>query len=147
MPPKVLTQVNKLESDALNHDRNANNAMLVYNQLMAQYALTGKKSDYDNAQQNLKKAQDEQKKAADLRQQEATLLGPYNGASYEDHSRGYNGIYGGFVARTIKVENKTHVHYDETLRTAGPVNHYEIVNWFEDDLSRNSAGGPETFWW
>ena len=21
-----------------------------------------------------------------------------------------------------------HVHYDETLRTAGPVNHYEIVN-------------------
>ena len=69
------------------------------------------------------------------------------GGSAEDHAQGYNGIYGGFVARTIKVANKTHVHYDETLRTAGPVNHYEIVNWFEDDLSRDSVGGPEMFWW
>ena len=69
------------------------------------------------------------------------------GGSAADHAQGYNGIYGGFVARTIKVANKTHVHYDETLRNAGPVNHYEIVNWFEDSLSRDATGGTEQFWW
>ena len=147
VPITVQLKVNKLEGDAINHDNNANNAMTTYNQQMARYTLTGNKSDYDNAQKSLQKAQDETRKAADLRQQEATLLGPYNGASYDDHSRGYNGIYGGFVARTIKVESKTHVHYDETLRTAGPVNHYEIVNWFEDNLSHDAAGGAEMFWW
>ncbi len=64
-----------------------------------------------------------------------------------DHAQGYNGIYGGFVSSTITVAQKTHVHYDETLRTAGPVNHYEIVNWFEDNASRDATGGTEQFWW
>ena len=54
----------------------------------------------------------------------------------DDHLRGYNGLYGSFVARTIEVKSKTHVHYDEALRAAGAVNHYEIVNWFEDNVSR-----------
>ena len=56
-------------------------------------------------------------------------------------------LYGAFIGKTITVANKTPLHYDETLRTAGPVNHYEIVNWFEDNLSRDAVGGPETFWW
>ena len=76
-----------------------------------------------------------------------SLRGTLTSSQADDHARGYNGIYGGFVARTIVVAAKTHIHYDETLRTAGPVNHYEIVNWFEDDLSRNTQGGAETFWW
>ena len=54
----------------------------------------------------------------------------------DDHLRGYNGLYGSFVARTIEVKSKTHVHYDEALRAAGSVNHYEVVNWFEDNVSR-----------
>ena len=147
VPPPIRAKADKLERDAVNKDNEAANQMTNYNNQMADYYKNGNQSSYQNAQQSLKKAQDAKNQAAALRQQEATLLGPYNSASADDHSRGYNGIYGGFVARTIKVENKTHVHYDETLRTAGPVNHYEIVNWFEDDLSRNSAGGPETFWW
>ena len=40
-----------------------------------------------------------------------------------------------------------HVHYDETLRTAGPVNHYEIVNWFEDNVSHGAVGSTTAFWW
>ena len=68
-------------------------------------------------------------------------------SSATDHALGYNGIYGGFVARTITVADKTHVHYDETLRTAGPVNHYEIVNWFEDNVSHGAVGSTTAFWW
>ena len=51
------------------------------------------------------------------------------------------------MAKTITVANKTHVHYDETLRQAGPVNHYQIVSWFEDNISRDAVGGTEQFWW
>ena len=40
-------------------------------------------------------------------------------SSAADHALGYNGIYGGFVSKSITVAQKTHVHYDETLRTAG----------------------------
>ena len=54
----------------------------------------------------------------------------------DDHLSGYNGLYGSFAARTIEVKSKTHVHYDEALRAAGSVNHYQIVNWFEDNVSR-----------
>ncbi len=54
-----------------------------------------------------------------------------------DHANGYNGVYGGFVARTITVGSKTHVHYDEALRQAGPVNHYTITNWYEDNASHS----------
>ena len=64
-----------------------------------------------------------------------------------DHSAGYNGIYGAFVGKTITVEAMTHVHYDQTLQEAGPVNHYEIVNWTEDTLSHDTPGTAEQFWW
>ena len=117
--------------------------------------LQGKHGDDDDDDDNAKKIRNDQTKiTADetqitqLQQQISVLIdSAAPTSSAEDHARGYSGIYGGFVARTIKVGSKTHVHYDETLRNAGPVNHYEIVNWFEDDLSRDSAGGPETFWW
>ena len=163
IPKKVQQQVDKLEKDAVKADADAAKAMNDYNNDMARYnqsllgpagplgPVTGPLApvnpDYAKAQQDLAKAQQATAKAASLRQQEATLLGQYNQATYEDHVRGYNGIYGGFVARTIKVESKTHIHYDETLRTAGPVNHYEIVNWFEDNISHDAAGGVEKFWW
>jgi hypothetical protein len=52
-----------------------------------------------------------------------------------DHASGYNGIYGSFVAHKITVGSKTHIHYDEALRQAGPVNHYSITNWYEDNAS------------
>ena len=98
--------------------------------------------------QDLTQIANDQTQIATLQQQLATLDGSLNPASSDDdHAQGYNGIYGGFVARTIKVAGKTHIHYDETLRTAGPVNHYEIVNWFEDNLSHDAAGGTEAFWW
>ena len=64
-----------------------------------------------------------------------------------DHSAGYNGIYGAFIGNTVTVEAMTHVHYDVTLQQAGPVNHYQIANWFEDNLSRDAPGGAEQFWW
>ena len=86
-------------------------------------------------------------KVAQTQVQIESLQGTLMASQAEDHARGYNGIYGGFVARTITVAEKTHVHYDETLRTAGPVNHYEIVNWFEDNASRDAIGGAERFWW
>ncbi len=76
-----------------------------------------------------------------------TLQGTATASQTDDHARGYNGIYGGFVARSILVESATHVHYDETLRQAGPVNHYQIVSWFEDNISRDATGGTEQFWW
>ncbi len=86
-------------------------------------------------------------KVAQTQVQILSLQGNLTSSQADDHARGYNGIYGGFVARTITVAAKTHVHYDETLRTAGPVNHYEIVNWFEDHASRDATGGAERFWW
>ncbi len=87
------------------------------------------------------------KEIAKIQAQVNALAGTTTTATSTDHARGYNGIYGGFVAKTITVANKTHVHYDETLRQAGPVNHYQIVSWFEDNASRDAVGGPELFWW
>jgi hypothetical protein len=72
---------------------------------------------------------------------------PPTPAQKDDHAAGYNGIYGAFVGRTITVEAMTHVHYDQTLQQAGPVNHYEIVNWTEDNLSHDAPGTAEQFWW
>ena len=99
------------------------------------------------AQKDQQQIATDQQQAAALRAQEAALSGANTQAPTTTMSRGYNGIYGGFVARTVTVENKTHLHYDETLRSAGPVNHYEVVNWFEDNLGRDQAGGAERFWW
>ncbi len=64
-----------------------------------------------------------------------------------DHAAGYNGIYGAFVGKTITVAASTHVHYDQTLQQSGPVNHYQIVNWTEDNLSHDAPGVAEQFWW
>ncbi len=89
----------------------------------------------------------DQSKLVLLNQQLGLAQGFNPASSTDDHARGYNGIYGGFVAKTITVANKTHLHYDETLRQAGPVNHYQIVSWFEDNVSRDAAGGTEQFWW
>ena len=49
------------------------------------------------------------------------------------------------MGNTITVEAMTHVHYDQSLQTAGPVNHYEIVNWTEDNLSHDTPGAAEQF--
>ena len=75
------------------------------------------------------------------------LRGTLTTSQQDDHARGYNGIYGGFVAKTISVASKTHLHYDETLRNAGPVNSYQIVNWFEDNVSHDASGDASAFWW
>ena len=64
-----------------------------------------------------------------------------------DHNAGYNGIYGAFIGKSITVAASTHVHYDQTLQQAGPVNHYEIVHWTEDNLSHDAPGIAEQFWW
>ena len=96
---------------------------------------------------DLAKVQKDQTLVAQLQAQVNSLQGNPTPAQTDDHARGYNGIYGGFVAKTITVANKTHVHYDETLRQAGPVNHYQIVSWFEDNISRDAVGGTEQFWW
>ncbi len=145
--PFIQNQINNLEGQAKNFDSNAANDLANYNNDMNSYAQNGQHSAYVHAQQDLAKEAQDQARAAALRQQEAALMGVNSLSSYEDHSRGYNGIYGGFVARTITVESKTHVHYDETLRQAGTVNHYEITSWFEDNVSRDATGGTEEFWW
>ena len=80
----------------------------------------------------------DQTQVTSLNSQIATLQGnllPDTTPQMNDHAAGYNGIYGAFVAHTITVGSKTHVHYDEALRQAGPVNHYTITNWFEDNAS------------
>ncbi len=145
--PLIQLQINNLEAMAVNWDNNAANAQLAYNNAMAAYAINNDKNTLKLAQADLKTVANDQAQAAKFRQQESALEGVNSQASYEDHTRGYNGIYGGFVARTITVESKTHVHYDETLRQAGTVNHYEITSWFEDNVSRDATGGTEAFWW
>ncbi len=99
------------------------------------------------ATQDLAQITSLQNSVTTLTHQLQVLQGINPTSSADDHARGYNGIYGGFVAKTIKVMNKTHIHYDETLRQAGPVNHYQIVSWFEDNISRDAVGGTEQFWW
>ena len=145
--PFIQAQINNLEARAQNYDADAANQLIDYNHQMADYAQNHNHSDLVHAQQDQGNIAQDQTKSAALRQQEAALEGVNSLSSYEDHSRGYNGIYGGFVARTITVESKTHVHYDETLRQAGTVNHYEITSWFEDNVSHDATGGTEAFWW
>ena len=93
------------------------------------------------------KLQNALNKVSQTEAQIESLQGTLTTSQTDDHARGYNGIYGGFVAKTITIANKTHIHYDETLRQAGPVNHYQIVSWFEDNASRDATGGKELFWW
>ena len=117
-------------------------------QQLAKYNFNGDQGAYKKMQQDSTQITSDQTKLAPLQQQLSVLIGTSAPASSaDDHAQGYNGIYGGFVARTIRVASKTHVHYDEVLRTAGPVNHYQVVNWFEDSLSHDASGSPEAFWW
>ncbi len=141
-------QINSITGQitSLNFDIAGN--QIDYQQQLLKYNFNGDNAAYKKMQQDLTQIANDQAQIATLQQQLAVLDGSLNpSSSADDHAQGYNGIYGGFVAKTIKVANKTHVHYDETLRTAGPVNHYEIVNWFEDSISHDAAGGTESFWW
>ncbi len=137
----ITGQITSLNADILGNQ-------IDYQQQLLKYQKNGDNGAYKKMQQDLTQITNDQTQIAALQQQLAVLDGSLNPASSaDDHAQGYNGIYGGFVAKTITVDNKTHVHYDETLRTAGPVNHYEIVNWFEDNLSHDATGGTEAFWW
>ena len=120
-----------------------------YNKAMDDYNKEVNKNGANSpgALDKLKKAAEQQTKINQYKLQLAVLTGQGPASQAEDHAKGYNGIYGGFIAKSILVANKTHVHYDETLRTAGPVNHYEVVNWFEDHASREGTGGAGQFWW
>ncbi len=142
-------QIISLQSQiaSLNLDIAGNN--IAYTQAQAIYNLTGAPGQYQHMQQAQTQIAADQARITTINTQLQLLLGPGSNptSSADDHARGYNGIYGGFVGKTITVAQKTHIHYDETLRTAGPVNHYEIVNWFEDNVSRDGTGGPEQFWW
>ena len=123
---------------------------LDYNNNMFLYNLAPGNSGHsflERAQQDQTNITNLTTQVTNLTAQLTTLMGINPASSADDHLRGYNGIYGGFVANTITVASKTHVHYDATLRTAGTVNHYEIVNWFEDNISHGAVGGASAYWW
>ena len=143
----VTGQITSLEQQITSLTSDIAGNQLAYNQAAAIYNLTHAPGQYANMQAAQTQIAADQAHIATINAQLQVLLGVNPTSSSADHAQGYNGIYGGFVGRTITVADKTHVHYDETLRTAGPVNHYEIVNWFEDNLSRDAAGGAEEFWW
>ena len=149
-PPVNQGQINGLNAQitGLNNDIAAQQAD--YATQSAQYAKNGDQGSYQKMQQDQTQIASDQAQIVVVQREITTLLVTVAAApasSTLDHAQGYNGIYGGFVARTIKVSNKTHVHYDETLRQAGPVNHYQIVSWFEDNVSRDATGGTEQYWW
>ena len=137
----VLAQINSVNADILGNQTD-------YQQQLLKYTASGDQSAYKKMQQDQTQIANDQAQLVTLQQQLVRLDSGANPTSAaDDYAQGYNGIYGGFVAKTITVASKTHIHYDEVLRTAGPVNHYEIVNWFEDNLSHDTAGGAEAFWW
>lgn len=143
---KVTSQVGKLQKDLAKAQDDSDKDNADYQKDLAD-DQSGAANNPQKVQQDLLKMQQDQVKVARLQAQIGSLQGNFFPAQSDDHARGYNGIYGGFVARTITVANKTHIHYDETLRQAGPVNHYQIVSWFEDNGSRDAVGGTEQFWW
>ena len=164
LPAKVQTQVNNINSQITNLNGQITNWQADYANQMNSYeqnpgpvgpvgpvgpgpTAPAPAPIPKAAQDDLNKIAQAQAQITKLGQQITTLTGQYSQESLLDHSRGYNGIYGGFVAKTITVENKTHLHYDETLRQAGTVNHYEITSWFEDNISHDATGGTEAFWW
>ena len=136
----LQNQINSVISDIAGNQTDYQNQQI-------EYQKNGDQGAYQKMQQDQKQITSDQKQLTSLNAQLVQDLGNNPTSSASDHALGYNGIYGGFVGRTISVADKTHVHYDETLRMAGPVNHYEIVNWFEDHASRDATGGPELFWW
>ena len=146
-PPGAVANVTQ-QIAALNTD--ITNQTTAYNNATAKYATDSAGPGGASGKAAVKDLQQAAQAQAKINQdtlQIQTLQGDATTAQTNDHARGYNGIYGGFVAKSILVESATHVHYDERLRTAGPVNHYEVVNWFEDHASRDATSGTELFWW
>ena len=146
--PVNIGQILSLEGQINSTNADIAGNQIDYQQQLAKYNFSGDQGAYKKMQQDLTQIASDQAKLVTLQQQLTILDGGANPtSSADDHAQGYNGIYGGFVAKTITVASKTHIHYDEVLRTAGPVNHYEVVNWFEDNLSHDATGGTEAFWW
>jgi hypothetical protein len=56
-----------------------------------------------------------------------------------DHDISVNGggssghVFGSLVGKTLTMTGVTNLHYDETLGSAGIINNYKIVSWFEDN--------------
>ena len=47
---------------------------------------------------------------------------------------GTNGhVYGSIVGKTVTMTGVSNLHYDERLGSAGMINNYKIVSWFEDN--------------
>ncbi len=146
--PKTLTKIIGLQQKIAQDNADLINKQLVYANDLASYNQNSTNhGDSNKLQKDLADIARLQGKIASLQAQLNALTGTPPSSTTEDHARGYNGIYGGFISKTITVANKTHLHYDETLRTAGPVNHYEIVNWFEDNASHGTTGSSTAFWW
>ena len=143
-------QILALQQNILSDQQNITALTADYTYNMALYnAAPGNSGHvyYEKAQQDQTYITNLNTAIAGFQAQLQVLVGINPSSSADDHTRGYNGIYGGFIGKTITVSNKTHLHYDETLRTAGPVNHYEIVSWFEDNVSHGAVGGSTAFWW
>jgi hypothetical protein len=141
-PPagNLAKQIQDLQKKANDKDQEYLDHIKRYNDKMADYQKGGDPKKLQEANNEYALAQNAKAAADAFRTQIATLQAPPPAQSGDPHAadaaQGYNGIYGAFAGRTIKVGAKTHIHYDEALRDAGPINHYEIVNWFEDQNSR-----------
>ncbi len=131
----LANQIQKKQNDITSYQDRYDERMRQYQQKMDDYKLTANPNSLKEANQKLADAQEAQVNKATA-EQELVFLQGRRVTEMEDRARGYNGIYGAFVGRTINVLSNTHLHYDESLRRAGPINHYEIVNWFEDQSSR-----------
>ncbi|MBV9126654.1 MAG: hypothetical protein JO117_01070 [Verrucomicrobia bacterium] len=133
--PTDTTQITTLQAQLAAYQSQYASDMAAYNKELAKYQKTGAPGQQKKVASDLAAAQADQANiTATLNQ--LNLLVSGNTSQQDDRLRGYNGVYGTFVGRTINVASKTHIHYDEVLREAGPVNHYQIVNWFEDQASR-----------
>src|SRR5207244_440273 len=42
-------------------------------------------------------------------------------------------VFGSIVGKTVTMTGVTNLHYDEALSSAGLINNYKIVSWFEDN--------------
>ncbi len=128
-------QINDLNKQIVNLNQDIAGNQQQYQQDLAKYQKNGDQGAYKKMQRDQAQIASDQAQIvtvqAQLKSLGSTFI-PDTPAQANDHNKGYNGIYGAFVARTITVGSKTHVHYDEALRQAGPVNHYTIANWFED---------------
>src|SRR5262249_55016463 len=62
----------------------------------------------------------------------ASVYAPNHGVSV--NGGGTNGhVFGSIVGKTVTMTGVTNLHYDEALASAGLINNYKIVSWFEDN--------------